>query len=129
MEDDEAIVGTPEERLHLLPRGEYDERAIEMLSGSGMHRLLARLRESYDLVIFDTSPVLLTADAAAVAGMADGVLLVVRAGSTPRDAVRITGQQLEGIGARLLGFVLNDPDAVSHQYGEYAYSEEYAAKA
>jgi capsular exopolysaccharide synthesis family protein len=123
----EAVRPTSTERLSFLPRGEYDERAGEALGTTRMHDLMVAFREHYDLVIFDTSPVLLTADAPAVAALADGVLLVVRAGRTPRAAVRQTQQQLEVVGAEVLGFVLNDPDAIASRYGENDYANEYYA--
>ena len=122
-----AVRPTPIERLYLLPRGAFDDRAPEMLSGSFGVTTIRRLRENWDLVIFDTSPVLLTAVAAAVAPNTDGVLLVVRAGQTSRDAARQAVQQLNVVGARVVGFVLNDPDAVGQRYGEYKYAKEYYA--
>jgi len=117
----------PMEGLSFLPRGAYDERAIEVLTGPRMRMLMAGFRETYDLVIFDTPPVLLASEAAALAGIADGVLLVVRAGSTRRRDVRSSVQQLTSIGANLVGFVLNDPDSVAAAEGEYGYTQYYAA--
>jgi len=122
-----AIRPTPVERLYLLPRGDFDERAAELLSGSAGRNLMAKLQNHWDLVIFDTSPVLLTADAAAVAPMTDGVILVVCAGRTSRDAARQAVQQLQVVGAPVLGFVLNDPQSLGERYGEYRYNKEYYA--
>jgi capsular exopolysaccharide synthesis family protein len=121
----QAIRPTRIERLSILPRGDFDEQAAEMLSGSIGRNLIERLRDHWDLVIFDTSPVLLTADATAVSPNIDGVLLVVRAGKTSREAARQAVQQLNVVGAQVLGFVLNDPDLVGEKYGEYKYVKEY----
>lgn len=115
------------EGLSFLPRGEFNERAAELLGGSAGRELFLRLRERFDLVIIDTSPVLLTADALAVAPNADGVLLVMRAGQTPREAARMALQQLQVVGANVLGFVLNDPEGVGQLYGEGKYTKEYYA--
>jgi polysaccharide biosynthesis transport protein len=123
----DAIHATPVAGLSLLPRGEFDERAAEALGGDRMRDILAQLREQYDTVIIDTPPVLVAADAAAVAALTDGTLLVIRAGRTPKDAARRTLQQLNVVGANVVGFVLNDPDVVSSRYGEYTYSRDYYA--
>jgi polysaccharide biosynthesis transport protein len=123
----EAIHATAVPGLSLIPRGKFDENAAEALGGDRMREILALLREQYDSVIIDTPPVLVAADAAAVASATDGTLLVVRAGRTPKDAARRTLQQLHVVGANVVGFVLNDPDTVSSRYGEYIYSRHYYA--
>ncbi|MDR0787721.1 MAG: polysaccharide biosynthesis tyrosine autokinase [Gemmatimonadota bacterium] len=122
---DRVIRPTPIENLSLLSRGAFDERASELLSGARGHRIIQSLAERCDILIFDSSPTLLTADASAVAPYTDGVLFVARAGRTPREAARQAGAQLRVVGANLLGFVLNDPEAIAEQYGEGKYSKEY----
>lgn len=119
-----AIAPTTEEHLFLLPRGDFEEVVVELLSSPRMKALVAALRAEFDLVIFDTSPMLLTADTAPIAAVADGVLVVVRAGRTPRAALAQAAHELEVVGAEVLGFVLNDPDAIAAQYGEY-YPDRY----
>jgi polysaccharide biosynthesis transport protein len=123
----EAIHSTDVPGLDVLPRGNFDERAAELLGSPAVKDLFAALREQYDLVIIDTPPVLVASDASAVAAMADGAIVVVRVGSTPRDAARLTLEQLQGVGAHVIGFVLNDPDHVGARYGDYAYRDAYYA--
>jgi polysaccharide biosynthesis transport protein len=122
-----CVHATPIDNLWLMPRGQFNERAADNLGTPRMNQLLAALREDYDVVIIDTPPVLVAADAAAISGSSDGVLLVVRAGRTPRDAARRTMQQLQAVGANVVGFVLNDPDTTAGKYGEYSYSRSYYA--
>lgn len=81
---------------------------------SGASFPLADLREfllaasgSYDWVILDIAPILETADAAAVAGLADGVVMVLRAGRTKRPVVARAAMVLQKANARVLGSVLN----------------------
>jgi polysaccharide biosynthesis transport protein len=62
---------------------------------------------------------LAAADAAVLGSQVDGVLLVIRAGQTDRGAAQYALQQLQGVGARIIGAVLNDPDAKVPQYGGY----------
>ena len=80
----------------------------------------------YDMVILDTSPLLVAADATVLGAIADGVLLVVRASQTDREAVQQAVHQLVLVGANVVGTVLNDPDGAVAQYGHYYdYSAEY----
>jgi Mrp family chromosome partitioning ATPase len=72
---------------------------------------------SRDVVILDTPPLLAASDAAILGAGADGVTLVVRAGQTDRGAAREAIQQLDLLGARVIGPVLDDPDATVQSYG------------
>jgi capsular exopolysaccharide synthesis family protein len=82
------------------------------------------LRSQFSLVILDVPPALAFADAGRLATAADGVLLVVRAGQTPRQVVRMA---VEYVGPRLLGVVLNDVDAAAAVHGRYLYADPATA--
>jgi succinoglycan biosynthesis transport protein ExoP len=114
--------------LSLLPCGALPTNASNLLSGVRMRVLLQELAKSFDLVILDTPPVLATADAGILASIADGVLLVVRAGQTDRVAAKRAQQQLTNVGARIVGTVLNDPGGEVSQFGDYYYPYDYAAE-
>ena len=114
--------------LSLLPCGALPTNASNLLSGVRMRVLLQELAKSFDLVILDTPPVLATADAGILASIADGVLLVVRAGQTDRVAAKRAHQQLVNVGARIVGTVLNDPGGEVSQFGDYYYPYDYAAE-
>jgi Mrp family chromosome partitioning ATPase len=90
--------------------------------------LLGELREQFDIIVLDTPPVLATADASIVASLTDGVLLVVRAGTTDRNAAQRACQQLANVGARVVGTVLNDPGGEVAKEGDYYYPYDYAAQ-
>jgi Mrp family chromosome partitioning ATPase len=91
-----------------------------------MRKVLAQLSEAFDLIVIDTPPLLAASDGAILATLSDGVVVVLRAGSTESDAAQQAIQQLTGVGARVVGAVLNDPDAKVPTYGGY-YHYEYAA--
>ncbi len=114
--------------LSLLPCGALPTNASNLLSGVRMRVLLQELAKSFDLVVLDTPPVLATADAGILASLADGVLLVVRAGQTDRVAAKRAHQQLVNVGARVVGTVLNDPGGEVSQYGDYYYPYDYAVE-
>ncbi len=80
--------------------------------------VLEQLRAAYELVIVDAPPALAFADGDRLAGSADGALLVVRAGATPRQVVRLA---LEALGERAAGIVLNDVDAGSLLHARFMY--------
>jgi capsular exopolysaccharide synthesis family protein len=123
-----AIRGTSVARLSVLPCGALPMNAANLLSSTRMRVLLQELRERYDIIVLDTPPVLATADAGIVASLTDGVLLVVRAGTTDRNAAQRAFQQLANVGARVVGTVLNDPGGEVAKEGDYYYPYDYAAQ-
>jgi Mrp family chromosome partitioning ATPase len=94
-----------------------------------MRSTLERLSQSFDLIILDTPPLLMASDAIILGRMADGVIVVLRAGQTERGAAREVVHRLVSTGARVLGTVLNDPEAevAKYQGAYYAYNyNEYS---
>jgi capsular exopolysaccharide synthesis family protein len=96
--------------LHVLPTGRLPGSPSGMLESPQMRDFLARVREDYDLVVFDTPPVNILTDAALLGAQADGVLIVVRAGVTDAAALAYAAEQLGHVGASVVGVVLNDID-------------------
>jgi capsular exopolysaccharide synthesis family protein len=114
------------ERLSLITAGTLPPDPAEVVGSARMREVLGRLAESFDVVVLDSPPVLPVADSAILASLADGVLLVVRAGQTNRRAAQLAVQQLQDVDARILGAVLNDPNAQVPRYDEYGYESYYA---
>lgn len=124
----EAIKPTRVDGLMVMPSGALPPNPAELLGSARMRTLLDTLAESYDTIILDTPPLLAASDAAIISRMSDGALVVVRAGRTERSALESAIQQLATVGARVLGTVLNDPDAEIPKYAKYYsyyYSREY----
>lgn len=118
----------PSGNLHVLPSGAIPPNPSELLGSGQMRHLLERLSQRY-LVVLDAPPLLPVTDAAVLASMCSGALLVVRARSTKREAVAQAVENLRAVDARLFGTVLNmaptrGPDAYAYTYG-YGYG--YAA--
>ena len=84
-----------------------------------MEELLDRLAEDYRYVIIDSPPLDSVADGALIASFCDGAILVVRSGMTSRRLVKQSIQQLERVGCRLLGTVLNRVETKSRAYQKY----------
>lgn len=123
----DVIRKTSIEELHIIPAGALPPNPAELLGGARMKEVLEYLRERYDVVIIDTPPVHAAADALVLGRAADGVLIVVRAGRTDREAAQDAMRSLAGVGARVVGAVLNDPDHKTAGHGGYYYYEYYGS--
>jgi capsular exopolysaccharide synthesis family protein len=110
-------------RLAVLPAGNPTSDPIGAITSERMRRLIEEAREVFDWVIIDTPPVGLLTDAALLSSMADGVVLVVKAESTPHDLVE---RAVDAVGReRVLGLVLNRAREQQHRssYDYYKYYE------
>jgi capsular exopolysaccharide synthesis family protein len=103
--------------LYVLPSGPGVPVVANLLHSRRAPELLDRLRKEFDTVVIDTPPVMQVADARVLGPMADGVVLVLRAGATTSDAARECADQIRQDGACLLGAVLNFWDAKHAAYG------------
>jgi capsular exopolysaccharide synthesis family protein len=104
--------------LRVLTSGVLPPNPSELLASPRTAAILEALRELADLVLVDSAPVLPVSDAAVLAARCDGVLMVVRYGKTPRDAARRAREQLDKVGARILGVTINGA-RVDRSYGDY----------
>jgi capsular exopolysaccharide synthesis family protein len=106
--------------LSLLPCGRHTMDPGTLLGNEHMREMLRSLEGHFDRILIDTPPVMAAADAAILGGLVGTVLLVVRAGTTNRDIVQRSLQQLDAVGAHVVGGVLNDPDGeTKHEYDAY----------
>jgi succinoglycan biosynthesis transport protein ExoP len=118
---DAAIDMHPEgapEQLAILRCGPPPETPAELLDSHAFNRVLAKLRERFDVVILDSPPVLPVVDALLIARQVDGVVLVARAGSTTQHDVQQGLSLLRQRDTNLLGLVLNDVD-LRREHGRY----------
>lgn len=104
--------------LRLLPSGALPPRPADLLESKRMERIIAKLLEDADVLLFDAPPVLAAADAAVLAAKLDGVLLVVSAGRTKREHARLAIERLARVNAKVIGSVLNNVplDAALNSY-------------
>lgn len=110
--------------LHVLASGAKPPNPTEILQARVTKDVVGRLRQSYDMVVIDAPPLLPVADAAVLASIADGTLLVARHNRTTVDQASDAVSRLHQVGARLLGVVVNmvSKRAVGSYY--YYYYEE-----
>jgi capsular exopolysaccharide synthesis family protein len=114
----DALVLLADVHLAVLPAGLPPAQPAELLGSTGMRRTLEALRSRFDRVIVDVPPVIPLADVGVLAPQCDGVLLVVRAGVTPKPAIERALNTFDP--ERLLGVVLNEAGGGEPDYG-YGY--------
>jgi capsular exopolysaccharide synthesis family protein len=122
----EAIQQTPHDSLFVLPCGKRRRRSPELLTSVRLPQLVAELRSSFDVVIFDTPPLAAGIDGYSIATATGSLLVVLRVGSTAR---RMAGEKLrlfERLPVEIVGAVLNGID-FSAGYGYYGYVPGYEA--
>jgi capsular exopolysaccharide synthesis family protein len=113
--------------LCVLPAGMIPPNPAELLGSQRFEEYISTLGEHFDWVLIDSPPVLAVADAAVVANGASGVVFVVGADQTSRQAAREAIHQLQSAHARVIGAVLNrvDLERNPYYYAHY-YRKEYA---
>jgi succinoglycan biosynthesis transport protein ExoP len=108
----------------VLVAGASPPNAAEILDSQAMVALLAGASADYDLIIIDTAPLLLVADAMPLLRSVSGVLAVASLGSTKRDALQFLRKQLSQVNAPVLGLVANRVP-LQDVAGGYGYGYEY----
>ncbi|GLI51882.1 capsular polysaccharide biosynthesis protein [Tepidanaerobacter syntrophicus] len=109
------------ENLHIVTSGPVPPNPAELLGSSKMKQFLNKVSSMYDIVLLDSPPVNSVADTSILSTSVDGVILVVEAGSTPREAAVLAKQQLDKVKAHVLGVVLNKVKQTGSGYYYYYY--------
>jgi polysaccharide biosynthesis transport protein len=108
--------------LSAIPTGPLPPNPADLLSSHKLADAVTELRGKYKFVVIDSPPIMAATDAVILSVQADGVLLVVRSGETPKEAFTRTRDLLISVKCRLLGVVLN---AVDSSAPDYYYSYRY----
>ncbi|MFG6114169.1 CpsD/CapB family tyrosine-protein kinase [Halobacillus sp. MO56] len=116
---DQVVRGSDLDNLHLIPSGPIPPNPSELLGSKAMDNFLRIAKNYYDIVIFDTPPVLAVTDGQILSRICDGVLLVSRSKQTEIDAGKKAVDLLKQVDANLLGAVLNDVEAKNSNYYYY----------
>ena len=103
----DAIQASGVPNVAVLTGGPSSPNPSALVSSEGMARILRAARETFDYVVIDSPPVLVVSDSMLLSHEADGVVLCVRAGDTPREEVIRARDRLVRSGSNLLGVVLN----------------------
>lgn len=128
-----VIVPTGVEGLDLVPAGHIPPNPTELLSSSAFETFIHTMQEKYDVLFLDFPPSCVVVDALIPASMITGYAFVVRTGLSDRRAVSDALSALSGVGAKVLGVILNGVDPKEGGYGnnsrskyKYRYKYNYA---
>jgi capsular exopolysaccharide synthesis family protein len=106
--------------MFVVPSGPIPPDPAELVGSPRMQEGLLFLRSFVHYVVIDAPPVLAVADARILGTVVDGVVVVVKAGTTAKDAIRHTKLLLEEINSRIIGILLNNVDVHSASYSRYS---------
>jgi polysaccharide biosynthesis transport protein len=129
---DEVTIPHPAiSNLTALTTGPVPPSPADLLSSHRMREGITELRRQFKFIVIDSPPIMAATDAVILSALTDGVLLVVRSGTTPKEAFTRARDLLAAVKCRLLGVVLNAVDSsapdyyYSYRYYPYAYGYGY----
>ena len=138
---DEVINASGYKNLDVIFSGNIPPNPAELLGSEKMGDTIEELSKRYDYIFFDTAPVNVVTDTNIIAKWMSGIIMVVLYNSTDKDTIENALKQLEFVGAKILGFILNGViyGGSSHRYsykhnkysgynnyyyGDYAYESD-----
>lgn len=118
------------DHLKIIPSGPLPPNPSELLGSEEMQTLLEKLKEKFEVILFDSPPVIAVTDAAILSTMVDGILLVIKAHETHREAIKRTKSLLDTAEARIFGSLLNGVNfqktyGTNYYYYYYHYYQYY----
>lgn len=124
-EVDSCIYKTQYSNMDIVFAGKYPPNPAELLGGKYFHVFLEEAREIYDYVIIDTPPLGLVIDAALIAALCDGTVLVISNKKISSSLAQSVTEQLQKSGSRILGVVRNNTKIKRGTYYYKRYGTEY----
>jgi polysaccharide biosynthesis transport protein len=126
-----VVQRTAVENLELIVTGPEVPNPAELLTSSTFNEFLGEARRSYEIVIIDSSPLLVVTDAAIIGGSVDGVVLIARAGALRHNDAQQVVEMLRVLGTRILGTIVNrttrDREGYGYGYGYGAYGNRHGS--
>jgi tyrosine-protein kinase Etk/Wzc len=113
------------ENLSIVTSGIVPPNPSELLGSKAMEEFVEKLKNNFDVILFDSPPIIAVTDAAILCSRVDGVFLVVSAGSTNKDAIVRARSLLDNVDARVLGVLLNNLEISSAYGSSYYYYYHY----
>ncbi len=124
MQLEDVILPTIVENLSVLPSGVLPSDAVGILNSQRMSDMIAELKLRYDIIFFDSPPMLGVSDASVLASEVDQTVIVVQHRRFPRAMLIRVKQAILGVGGTVLGVVLNNVD-LRHDQNYYYYTNYY----
>jgi capsular exopolysaccharide synthesis family protein len=114
--------------LTIIPAGPPPPNPSELLTSDRLEELLSKEQDKYDIIIFDSSPIISVTDSLIISKSVDGVLVVTQAAATNYDVVRKGLKSLRDVKANILGMVINGFDVKKYRYTYGADYSQYYGK-
>ncbi|MDX2033013.1 MAG: polysaccharide biosynthesis tyrosine autokinase [Blastocatellia bacterium] len=107
--------------LSVLPCGPIPPNPSELISSQQMKELLVTLSKHFDFILVDSPPVVTVTDPIILSTLVDGVIVVTKSGKSKGEMIRRACQELQTVGSKVLGVVLNDFNQQEEGYDNYMY--------
>lgn len=115
----EAIISTKINNLFLMPSGPIPPNPSELLGSKRMKSVLEELSNQFDLILFDTPPLLAVTDAQVLSSYCDGAILVLKGGQTKKQSLIKAKELLDHAQVNMIGTILNGVDSKLVSYSYY----------
>ncbi len=124
---DDVIMTPGMDNLNIITSGTMPSNPAELIESDRLMTFIEDARKQYDIIIFDSTPVLSAADAAILGQKMDGVLIVYRVGVVSKGLLKRTATQLKQVKCNIIGIILNGmkPD-ISPDFPDYKYYKYYS---
>lgn len=123
----ECVYSTDVRGLYAMPSGAVPPNPSELLSNSRMQTLISEMKEVFDYVIVDTAPLGMVVDAAVLAPLCDGIVLLIESASVSYRLAQDVTKQLKNTQCPILGVVLNKVERAKGGYYGYGKYGKYGA--
>lgn len=118
------IQKSDKENLYIIPAGVFTPNPAELIGSNRMNTIIEKLKNDFDMIFFDSPPVVAVTDSTLLGTKTDGILIVIRSHNTAREIAIRAMNILKNVNVRILGTVLNDID-LTHRYSSYGYYKYY----
>ncbi len=127
---EEVVMTTRIDNLSFIPSGQLPDESVGILNSQRMTDLVRKLKTQYDLVFFDSPPILGVSDGSVLASEVDMTIMVVQHRRFPRAMLQRVKQAVTNVGGTLIGVVINNVDARHDDgYGYYnSYTDYYTPR-
>jgi len=123
---DQCLQRDPSSPVTVLAASAVKGSPVDILGSDTMKRFVEELRNRFDFIVIDSSPLLPVNDTKAIAALADAVLLAIRWEKTPRDAVSQSVRMLADVGAPVAGVAFTRANAERYRYYSYGYQDYHS---
>lgn len=122
---DDCITYVKETGVYVLTSGPKPPNPAELLNSNKMTKLIEEVREKFELIIFDLPPMIGLTDAQIMATKTDGVIFIIRKDAADKKYLKKAKEQLDNVGANIIGAVFNGIDSESSSYYNGYYNGYY----